>query len=152
MLQGDLELIGGSASRSVDTVRSQLVSAASDNCRIFLVNRFGSSNSAPRDSSSFGSHVDDDSSSFESRAGICGGRELTGQASFLSFARQLTCQEKKEIQLGASLLLSGCLEQARMLKSKPGRPPKTLALAAAGQVTVHAPRLNCMLTASLDQA
>eukprot|EP00955_Chlamydomonas_euryale_P055266 356080-Chlamydomonas_euryale.AAC.4 len=63
------------------------------------------------------------------------GRELTGQASILSFTRQLTRQEKREMQLGASSLLRGCLEQVR----KPGRPPKALTLAAAGQVTVHAP-------------
>eukprot|EP00955_Chlamydomonas_euryale_P075755 362430-Chlamydomonas_euryale.AAC.14 len=66
------------------------------------------------------------------------GRERTGQASILSFTRQLTRQEKKETQLGASSLPRGCLEQARMLKCKPGRPPKAFALAAAGQVTVHA--------------
>eukprot|EP00955_Chlamydomonas_euryale_P030251 318570-Chlamydomonas_euryale.AAC.1 len=54
------------------------------------------------------------------------GMKLTGQASILSFARQLTRQEKKEMQLGASSLPFGCLEQARMLKRKPGRPPKAL--------------------------
>eukprot|EP00955_Chlamydomonas_euryale_P118247 366526-Chlamydomonas_euryale.AAC.8 len=59
------------------------------------------------------------------------GCQLTGQASILSFARQLTRQEK-EMQLGASSLTFGCLEQARMLKRKPGRLPKALALAAAG--------------------
>eukprot|EP00955_Chlamydomonas_euryale_P013743 148213-Chlamydomonas_euryale.AAC.2 len=35
-----------------------------------LVNRLRSSDSAPQDSSSFGSNVDDDTSSFESRGGI----------------------------------------------------------------------------------
>eukprot|EP00955_Chlamydomonas_euryale_P081386 363568-Chlamydomonas_euryale.AAC.3 len=39
------------------------------------------------------------------------------------------------MQLGVSSLLFGCLQQARMLKRKPGRPPKALALAAAGHVT-----------------
>eukprot|EP00955_Chlamydomonas_euryale_P073679 361809-Chlamydomonas_euryale.AAC.1 len=66
--------------------------------------------------------------------GTCAqGMKLTGQAIILLFARQLTRQEKKEMQLGASLLPCGCLEQARMLKRKPSRPPKALALAAAGQ-------------------
>eukprot|EP00955_Chlamydomonas_euryale_P101586 365356-Chlamydomonas_euryale.AAC.3 len=52
------------------------------------------------------------------------GCEVTCQASILSFSRQLTRQEKKKMQLGASSLTFGCLEQARMLKRKPGRPPK----------------------------
>eukprot|EP00955_Chlamydomonas_euryale_P088611 364397-Chlamydomonas_euryale.AAC.18 len=43
------------------------------------------------------------------------GRELAGQASILSFARQLE-RQVKEMQLGASSLLCSCREQARMLK------------------------------------
>eukprot|EP00955_Chlamydomonas_euryale_P104981 365605-Chlamydomonas_euryale.AAC.13 len=41
-----------------------------DHVAISLVNLFRSSNSAALDSSSLGSHVDDDTSSFESREGI----------------------------------------------------------------------------------
>eukprot|EP00955_Chlamydomonas_euryale_P055970 356270-Chlamydomonas_euryale.AAC.5 len=41
-----------------------------DHAAISLVNLFRSSNSAAQDSSSLGSHVDDDTSSFESRKGI----------------------------------------------------------------------------------
>eukprot|EP00955_Chlamydomonas_euryale_P073903 361880-Chlamydomonas_euryale.AAC.6 len=42
-------------------------------------------------------------------------------------------------------------EQARMRKRKPGRPPKALALAAAGQVTAHAPPPSQHLAAQQDQ-
>eukprot|EP00955_Chlamydomonas_euryale_P110529 366004-Chlamydomonas_euryale.AAC.3 len=45
-------------------------SGSEDHMGIFAVNRVRSSNTAPQGSACFGSHVDDDASSFQSREGI----------------------------------------------------------------------------------
>eukprot|EP00955_Chlamydomonas_euryale_P066040 359433-Chlamydomonas_euryale.AAC.2 len=66
---------------------------------ISLANRFSSSNSAPQDSSSFGSHVDDDTSSSESRGSISEER-VRSALHLCLMKRAITLQTRRQRQRG----------------------------------------------------